>query len=316
MSENTSRPVSGYAVHPVTARQISRFIEHPSHALVLVAPEGSGKQALLRFVTIQILGLPIERTLDSYPYLKIVEPEVDKTSISIEAVRGLHHYTSLKLPDKAAYRIIHILEAQDMGHEAQNSLLKLLEEPPANTIFMMTTTSSQRLLPTIRSRVQQITVHRPSRSVIETYFTGKGFDSRAIASSYLLSGGLVGLMSALLNDSKNTDGSSHPLKQSVLYARQILQMTQFERLGQVDNLSKKKADSVRLLFVLKHMAQAAIEQSSAVPVHLAANDSAATSANRSIKQWHRVLRACYDAEHAFSVSAQAKLTLTNLMLRL
>ena len=49
-----------------------------------------------------------------------------------------------------------------MGVEAQNALLKLLEEPPADSVLVLTSTHPESLLTTIRSRVQ--TVHLPETS--------------------------------------------------------------------------------------------------------------------------------------------------------
>lgn len=293
--------------HPTTAQDIQRFMQHPSHAIVLVAPEGSGKRALIREMTAELLAIGTE-AVDNYPYKKVIEPEKDKSSISIEAVRELQHFVSLKLPNASTRRIIHIYEAQGMGHEAQNSLLKLVEEPPVDTIFLISSTSVQKLLPTIRSRTQQIIIHRPARVAVEQHFVDKGYDEKAIATSFFLSGGLPGLMSSLLAS------ADHPLKDTVLLAREILQMTQFERLSLVDELSKKKPEATQLLFILQHMATAAIEQTSAKSATGGATAKAA--AIRPIKQWHKILGASYDAEQSYSVSGQAKLTLTHLMLSL
>ncbi len=295
-------------LHPATAQQMDRFAVHPSHAIALIAPSGSGKRTVARTITARLLDTPSAEAADDYPYLKVIEPETDKTSISIEAIRELQHFTSLKLPSKpggaATWRVIQIFEAQGMGQEAQNALLKLLEEPPANTVFILTVQSAQQLLPTIRSRLQQINLNRPSKPAIEQFFAGQGHSTGDIASAYFLSGGLPGLMSALLANNE------HPLKQSVGLARQLLQMNQFERLCLVDGLSKKKPEALQLIFVLQHMAQAAIEQASNKAI------AADISADKPLRQWHKVLRACYDAEQSYSVSAQAKLTLTHLMLEI
>jgi hypothetical protein len=108
-------------------------------------------------------------------------------------------------------------------------------------------------------------------------------------------------MQALLGD------ADHPLRQSVQQARQILQGTQFERLSLVDGLSKDKPAALQMLFVLQQMARAAIEQS-------AQNDSVGRPARPQIERWHKVLHATSEAQQAYTVSAQAKLTLTHLML--
>jgi replication-associated recombination protein RarA len=298
-----------YVIHPQTARHVEQLAEHPSHAVLLVGPTGSGKDTLVRLIASRLLGQPGPESLDTYAYFKIIEPEKDKTSISIEAVRDLQQFTKLKLPKAAddsrqAGRLVYIRDADGLTTEAQNALLKLLEEPPADTVFILAAASQQQLLPTILSRVQTLTVQRPSRQAIETHFESAGHSKQAVGQAYFMSGGLPGLMHALLNDDE------HPMKQAVATARQLLQQSQFERLTAVDKLSKDKTATLQLLFVLQHMARAAIEQSAA-----RSSDSGA-AADKAIRQWHKILRAAYEAEQAYAVSAQAKLTLTRLMLSL
>lgn len=291
------------ALHPQTSVHIQRFTQRPSHALLLIGPSGSGKQSLAHGIMGDILQVS---DVASYPYLKIVLPEKDKSAIGIEAVRELQHFASLKVPGHGAARtrrFILIPEAHNLTTEAQNALLKLLEEPPQDTHFILTANSSQALLPTIRSRTQQLTIHRPNRTDLEGIFSGQGHDTKAIQQAYLMSGGLPGLMSALLND------ADHPLKTAAQTARQLLQSSQFERLCKIDELAKKRPEALNVLTILRHMSQAAIEQSAQAPGDL-------TTAHKRLKQWHKVLQASYDAEKAYSVSAQAKLTLTNLMLSL
>ncbi len=83
----------------------------------------------------------------------ILEPEEDKQTISIDQIRDLQHQLSLR-PHSAKYKTGIILEAQRMTVEAQNALLKTLEEPPARSILILTAPSTKSLLPTIVSRCQ------------------------------------------------------------------------------------------------------------------------------------------------------------------
>jgi len=83
----------------------------------------------------------------------ILKPEEDKQIISIDQVRDLQHQLSLK-PYAAKFKIGIILEAQRMTTEAQNALLKTLEEPPAHSVLVLTAPSTKSLLPTTVSRCQ------------------------------------------------------------------------------------------------------------------------------------------------------------------
>jgi hypothetical protein len=281
-------------LHAQTEESIRRYHANPTHALSLVAGKGSGKGAVAHYLTARLLNIDIGK-LAGHPYVKVIVPEKDKSSISIDAIRDLQQFTKLKLPDVNARRVIVIPDADAMLSEAQNALLKMLEEPPVNTFFVLTASNQQQLLPTIRSRVQAVEIRRPGRTASMQYFATLGFDAKDVQQAYLMSGGLVGLMHALLSDAE------HPLKASAQTARQLLQSTQFERLCQVDTLAKQKTEAFQVFAVLGQMASAAIEH---------AHD------NKIIARWHGVLQAAYDAENALLQNASAKLVLTNFMLKL
>lgn len=289
-------------LHPDTEKQLQSFITKPTHALLLIGSEGIGKQTITTYLLRQLLGIETDEALESYPYLIRVIPE--KESISIETIRELQHGTKLKVPVSATvrWRIVYIEQAEHMTKEAQNALLKLLEEPPLDTIFLLTVVSDQVLLPTIRSRVQHISIQQPSAKVLNAYFLKQGYSERKIQQAYLLSGGLPGLMHALLKED-----DAHYLTKSVTEARALLQATTFERLSMVDALAKQRTEIVRILFVLQQMAHAALTQS-------VGKDS--KEAIRSITRWQHILAAAYEAEKSLAANAQAKLVLTNLLLNL
>ena len=72
----------------------------------------------------------------------------------MDAVRGLVGDIGLR-PALSASKVILVSQVEAMNAAAQNALLKTLEEPPAETLFVLTTTRYQGLLETIRSRVQR-----------------------------------------------------------------------------------------------------------------------------------------------------------------
>lgn len=74
-------------------------------------------------------------------------------SIKIDEVRSLIRKTNLT--SQGGRRIVLIETLERMPIEAQNSLLKTLEEPPGKTIFLMTSTQIKKIVPTILSRVRQ-----------------------------------------------------------------------------------------------------------------------------------------------------------------
>jgi DNA polymerase-3 subunit delta' len=85
----------------------------------------------------------------SHPDIIFIEPTDQK--IKIDTIRDIIKIVSLK-PYEARYRLIIIKDADLMNLEASNALLKSLEEPPANTIFVLTTSRKHGLIDTILSR--------------------------------------------------------------------------------------------------------------------------------------------------------------------
>lgn len=76
-------------------------------------------------------------------------------NISIEEIRKLQSYCSLSIAD-GGKRIIIIDSADDLNKSSGNALLKLLEEPPKNTLFLLISHKPNVLLPTIKSRCQKL----------------------------------------------------------------------------------------------------------------------------------------------------------------
>ncbi len=283
---------------PGTKTQLETFLARPTHALLLVAPEGAGKATLARHIAAQLLGVADDK-LSDHPYVTFVKPI--KHSISIDEVRELQRAVQLKTlgEGKSIRRVLLIEGAEAMTREAQNALLKLLEEPPSDTLLILTTTNLRELLPTIVSRAQRLAVKAPTEQAVESFFAAAGFETAAIEQAYRLSNGLPGLMSSLLRKSDD-----HPLLQALETAKRLVGSSTFSRLVVVDELTKQKTDLRPLLLALKRLAHVGLEQ-------------AATKGDTNLlKRWTNTLRAASDAQTALDRNAQTKLLLTNLMLEL
>jgi DNA polymerase-3 subunit delta' len=284
--------MTGLAIHPATQRQLNHFAKAPAQALILTGPSGGGKTALATQLAEDIIGLPAG-TFASYAYGIVIRPEEGK-SIGIEPIRSLEHFLSLKVPTKSAYnRVAIITDGHLMTREAQNALLKNLEEPPAGTVVILTASHDKALLPTIRSRAQLVAIQKPSRDALGRHFDSQDFDAKAISQAYAISGGLPGLMHALLSDQE------HPLLAATEQARQLLSQPAHQRLLSVDALSKQRALTADMIDIMQQMAH--------VSLRTARGDAA--------KRWQAVQTASYEAAEALRSNAQPKLVLTDLVLQ-
>ena len=89
--------------------------------------------------------------------------------IYIDIIRELKRKLVLK-SFEGKYKIVIVWQAEKINVEASNAFLKLLEEPPENTVLILTTADEISLLPTIRSRCQRISLQRLSELQILQYF--------------------------------------------------------------------------------------------------------------------------------------------------
>lgn len=151
------------------------------HAALLTGPQGIGKATLAYHLAFHMLTErdrpnapatlvrpdpthPVWRQIASGAHpavLHLTRPPREtgggyKNFITVDEIRRLGHFLSMTTHD-GSWRIVIVDAAEQMNTAAANALLKSLEEPPRNTLFVLVSHSPGRLLPTIRSRCQ---VHR------------------------------------------------------------------------------------------------------------------------------------------------------------
>ncbi|PKM50950.1 MAG: hypothetical protein CVV01_00110, partial [Firmicutes bacterium HGW-Firmicutes-6] len=169
-------------------------------------------------------------------------------SIKINQVREMISELSIK-PYSGNWRINIIDGAERMTPEAQNSLLKSLEEPLSYNIFILITSQTQSILPTIRSRCQSY--HFQPLSMVDTeaiIFGETEFDNTAVAEAVRASGGSPGMALYLLNNSEIQKERTHYLRE--LYS--LLKGDEIKVFTLAEVLSKDKATSQEILEFLIH----------------------------------------------------------------
>ncbi len=280
-------------LHPQTERLLRMFQHNPTSCVILHGLQGVGKTYVATILAASYCNLPSVDRLESYPYWHRVTP--NGATISIETIRELQTSLKLSLP-VGKRRVIALIDAHTLTIEAQNALLKTLEEPPANTLIILTTSSLEALLPTIRSRSQAIPIQPPSTAQIEAFFTKQGI---VINTQHLaLANGRVGLAYALHAD------ADHPLLSAITTAKTIVGASPVERISMVDGLLKQKDTIGQVLEALGLIFRSLIRGQ----LQSGKNSAAQASIER--------LAATLAAQDQLKRSVQAKLVLDNLFLHL
>ena len=132
------------------------------HALIFEGAQGSGKQTAARYAASMLLCrengnspcgecASCRKSLENHPDFAVLLPENKSKTISVDKVREIR-LSAYVAPHESQRKVFFIPDAQRLRTEAQNALLKLIEEPPEAAYFIMTTPSRSNLLETVISR--------------------------------------------------------------------------------------------------------------------------------------------------------------------
>ncbi len=159
--------------------------ERLPHALLLAGAAGLGKQQFAERVAELVLceqnvaDVPCGACKScsllaaaTHPDLQLVTLE-DSRQLRIEQIRRLIGW-AMQTSARGGNRIAIIYPADTMNLASANALLKLLEEPPANTYLLLVTDQLAKLLPTIRSRCQVVNFKIPDTSVAMAWLGQEG----------------------------------------------------------------------------------------------------------------------------------------------
>jgi len=219
------------------ARQMMQNIDRLPHALLLVGPRGLGKAAFAAHMAHVLSCEHPDRAAPAscgacqncrlfaagnHPDIRWVVPLEQGKGIGVDQIRALAEFLQLR-PHIGRNKIVIISPAEAMNINAANSLLKLLEEPPADSLLLLVSCDATRLPATVRSRCHRIGFRIPARHEALSWLQSiEGFPS-AHAESLLDLGGGAPLRALELE------------QQSFLAVRS-------ELLGDVEALGSQRAD--------------------------------------------------------------------------
>lgn len=189
-----------------------------SHAYLLEGTHGVGKKTLANaFVKTLLCQTPIEgpngqqdccgrcqscRSFDhdNHPDVKRIRTLPDKNTISVKQIRDeLVKDISIR-PYGGQYKIYLIEEAERLTVEAQNAMLKTLEEPPAYGLIIMMAESAAAFLPTILSRCVKISLQPLDSKVVKAELGRRGVESGKAGIAAAFAQGSIGQALKLCED--------------------------------------------------------------------------------------------------------------------
>lgn len=184
---------------------LARALRRPSHAYLFSGPEGSGKRLSMRAFAASLLcpegGCGRCRACrlalrEQHPNMLVLEPTgpdilVGQGAGDPDTARGFASRAYLTPPEPGR-KVMVVLQADRMRVEAADVLLKVLEEPPTDTVFLLLSARPDEIPETVRSRCQEISFPPLSEAFVVHALVDEGLSEERARVACRLSGGNLG----------------------------------------------------------------------------------------------------------------------------
>ena len=186
-----------------------------AHAYILEAPRGAGKKTFARTLAATLAAhsergseeetaKKCRRILEgTSPDVMLLTREEGKKTIGVESVRDFCG-TVFLTPSELNFKMYIFDEADCITPQAQNALLKIIEEPPAGVYMLLLCENSLSLLSTVRSRAQKILLERFDEAALRAYAEKNGLcapgEEEQLSFAVRMAGGSIGKLQALLDE--------------------------------------------------------------------------------------------------------------------
>lgn len=160
---------------------VENFIKssHLPHAIIIDGDEGTGRHTLAHFIANSAVctneNPPCGKCRNcelfanrNHPDIEIFAPDEKKKSLSVEQIRQIKRNAFVK-PHLGGKKVFLIEKAENLSEISQNALLKIIEDPPQNILFIFICESAGKLLNTIISRCVIFTLYPPEFSEAQNY---------------------------------------------------------------------------------------------------------------------------------------------------
>jgi DNA polymerase-3 subunit delta' len=230
------------------------------HAILIEGDYGTGKHTLAKYIATAAVcksdHIPCFACnechlaeINSHPDITFIKAEDGKKNISVSQIRDLRTNAFIK-PHQANKRVFIIDGADTLNEQAQNALLKVLEEPPKTVMFILIAENKVSLLDTIISRCVTLSLTTPEFSVALNHLKSKtNFAENLITDALTSEKNNIGKALNLLNGKASSKTESIAKE----YLEHALNGDQYSMLKSVLPFSKNRIDADAFIKDLKYL---------------------------------------------------------------
>ena len=223
--------MSELILHPMVEKLLLAYSQHLRGSILINGPKGADLPAVLKYLLSQIYQEEIVKLESTNTYLL--------QDYTIEAVRQIVASLGVKHVNRHKLRLILILEVEKLRPDAANALLKILEEPPSDTRFILTSHQLTQVLPTIKSRCQILKIRQPPKPLI--FQKCADYDEALVEKAYLAGNGWPAEVISYLEDENSL------LRLKISTAREFLSYPRLKRLHYLTVRNKNPSEQKQLL---------------------------------------------------------------------
>jgi replication-associated recombination protein RarA len=221
-------------IHPATKATLTKLQANMPQSLLISSQKGVGLRTIAKALGGRAIAIEIQPQ-DAKGNLS------ESGTISVEMIRRLYEQTRAK---RTSQQLVIIDDADQMSHGAQSAFLKLLEEPGSHTAFILTAHAPDKLLATIRSRVQHIALRPATSAQSKEFIASFGItDPIKLTQLLYLADGLPAEVARLALDQE-----SFALRAAIIGdARELLQGTGYQKSLVIQKYRNDRAKALQLI---------------------------------------------------------------------
>jgi DNA polymerase III delta prime subunit len=271
--------------NPITKKWIKAYICNPKAALLINSPQDKATGiAIAEYICANL------SSSSSSPLYRV--DLADKKSIGIEEIREMQNTLSLRANGGGRYtRFVLIADADKLTVDAQNNLLKLLEELPQKTIVMLNVSDKKQIIQTVQSRCFTIPVLPITEEQANIYAVDNDIHDGLAKKAFLIAEGNRSMYLDIVNSNGNST------EELIATAKEFIQSSVFHRQKILQTILKNDNSVSNFINALKLTAKTGMRRATEYS---------------SKQNWKNILSKIIITEEQIDKNVQLKLALLSL----